>query len=185
MKFKFFSIPVASPEAAEADLNRFLGAHCVSQIERHYTPEGAGSFWAVCVTWLEAGEAQGAAAPDAARRGRIDYREVLEADEFALYDRLRTLRKQSAEAEGLPPFAVFTNEQLADMVRRRVGTLADLGRIDGIGEARLTRYGASFLEVLRVGVPRLGPPAAAPAAAPATGPAGPATPATPAAPRPG
>ena len=170
MKFKFFTIPVASPEGAEADLNRFLGAHRVSQIERHYTPDGAASFWAVCVTWVEGADATAPGAPDAARRGRIDYREVLEADEFALYDRLRTLRKQSAEAEGLPPFAVFTNEQLADMVRRRVNTLADLGRIDGIGEARLSRYGAAFLDVLCAGVPRLGPPAAAPAApAPAPG----------------
>jgi len=32
MKLKFFTIPVASPEGAEADLNRFLGAHRVSQI---------------------------------------------------------------------------------------------------------------------------------------------------------
>jgi superfamily II DNA helicase RecQ len=171
MKLKFFTIPAVSPEAAEADLNRFLGAHRVSHVERHFTADGAASFWAICVTWVEAGEGPGASlAPDGARRGRIDYREVLEADEFALYDRLRTLRKQTAEAEGLPPFAVFTNEQLADMVRRRAATLADLGRIEGIGEARLGRFGATFLEVLREGVPRLGPPAAAPTPVPTPAP---------------
>jgi hypothetical protein len=141
MKLKFFTIPAVSPEAAEADLNRFLGAHRVSHVERHFTADGAASFWAICVTWVEAGEGPGASlAPDGARRGRIDYREVLEADEFALYDRLRTLRKQTAEAEGLPPFAVFTNEQLADMVRRRAATLADLGRIEGTSQHFANQY---------------------------------------------
>ena len=161
MTFKFFTIPTADPERAEADINRFLASHRVSQIERHFVPDGTASFWALCITWVEGVEGGGAAAgSDGARRGRIDYREILPADEFALYDRLRTLRKQSAEAEGLPPFAVFTNEQLADMVRRRVTTAAELGAIDGLGEARLTRYGPAFLEVLRDGVPRLGPASA-------------------------
>lgn len=153
MKLKFYTIPALAPEAAETELNRFLDSHRVSHIERQFLADGAMSFWAVCVTWVE-GEA--AIPADAAKRGRIDYREVLGSDEFALYDRLRTQRKQQAEAEGLPPFAVFTNEQLADMVRKRVTTLAGLGAIDGIGEARLARYGPTFLEILQDGVLRLG-----------------------------
>ena len=153
MKLKFFAIPALAPEAAEAELNRFLDSHRVSHIERQFLADAAASFWAVCVTWVEA---EVSAPADAAKRGRIDYREVLGADEFALYDRLRTQRKQQAEAEGLPPFAVFTNEQLADMVRQRVTTAAGLAAIDGIGEARLTRYGPVFLEILKEGVPRLG-----------------------------
>jgi superfamily II DNA helicase RecQ len=168
MRLKFFTIPACSSEAAEADLNRFLGAHRISHVERHFMAEGAASFWAICVTWVEGGEGPGppALSAEGSRRGRIDYREVLEADEFALYDRLRTLRKQTADAEGLPPFAVFTNEQLAEMVRRRVLSLADLGRIEGIGESRLGRFGAAFLEILREGVPRLSPPAIEPVPGP-------------------
>ncbi len=153
MKLKFFAIPALFPVPAEEELNRFLDSHRVSQVERHLVADGASSYWSVCVTWLAADAAGG---KDAVRRGRIDYREVLEAGEFALYDRLRTLRKQMAEAEGLPPFAVFTNEQLADMVRKRITTAVDLGAMDGIGEARMGRYGEAFLKVLREGVPRLG-----------------------------
>lgn len=151
MKLKFFAIPATGGEPAEAELNRFLGSHRVAGIERHLIADGAASFWAVCVTWIEA---EGGAA-EAGKRGRVDYRELLAADEFALYDRLRRLRKQLADSEGLPPFAVFTNEQLAEMVRRRVTSLKDLAAIDGIGESRLNRYGEAFLEVLCDGVPRL------------------------------
>lgn len=157
MRLKFFTVPALSPDTAEAELNRFLGAHRIAHLERQFIADGAASFWAVCVSWVEA---DAATAQDPARRGRVDYREVLAADEFALYDRLRALRKQLADAEGLPPFAVFTNEQLADMVRQRVATVAALETIAGVGEARLSRYGPAFLDILREGVARLAPPAA-------------------------
>ena len=157
MKLKFFAIPALDPEPAEEMLNRFLATHRVVEVERRLVEDGRASIWAVCVSWVE-GVAPSAAAPDGTKKGRIDYREVLPADEFTLYDRLRTLRKQQAEAEGLPPFAVFTNEQLADMVRKRVTTAEALAAIDGIGEARLSRYGEAALKILREGVPRLTSP---------------------------
>jgi superfamily II DNA helicase RecQ len=148
MKLKFFTISASFPAVGEEELNRFLAGHRISDIERHLVTDGSASFWAVCVTWIDGDAATPA---DPAKRGRIDYREVLAPDEFMLYDRLRTLRKQRAEAEGLPPFAVFTNEQLAEMVRRRVATAAELASIDGIGDARMQRYGEAFLEALRDG----------------------------------
>ena len=40
---------------------------------------------------------------------------------------------------------MFTNEQLAQIVQRRVDTLAALGEIEGVGPARLARYGAAVL----------------------------------------
>ncbi|MBL8482677.1 MAG: hypothetical protein JNJ60_10800 [Rhodocyclaceae bacterium] len=106
MKLEFFTIPALSPQAAVDELNRFLDAHRVSHIERQFVADGAASYWSVCVTWI--GGDTPVAFDAAARRGRVDYREVLGAEEFAVYDRLRTLRKRLAEADGLPPFAVFT-----------------------------------------------------------------------------
>ena len=165
MRLRFFSIPAAAPDAAEAALNQFLAAHRISHVERQLVADGAASFWAVCVTWVEGG-AEAPPPADAARRTRgLDYRELLAADEFALYDRLRGLRRQQAEAEGLPTYAVFTNEQLAAMVRSRAQSAGALAAIDGVGEARVRRYGDAFLALLRDGVPRLAPAVATPAAA--------------------
>ena len=56
--------------------------------------------------------------------------------------------------------AVFTNEQLAEMVRQRVATAAALAAIAGVGEARLARYGPAFVDLLAEGVGRLAPPSA-------------------------
>ncbi len=46
---------------------------------------------------------------------------------------------------------MFTNEQLAEVAKARCTTPGDLGKIDGIGPARLEKYGADLLAALRVG----------------------------------
>jgi superfamily II DNA helicase RecQ len=57
---------------------------------------------------------------------------------------LRTLRKTLADQEGVPAYALFTKEQLADMVRRPVLSLEGLAGIDGVGQARVEKYGDAF-----------------------------------------
>ncbi|MBN8456031.1 HRDC domain-containing protein [Accumulibacter sp.] len=68
--------------------------------------------------------------------------------DFAVFAKLRELLKSLAEAEGVPPYAVFTNEHLASMVRGKLRTLDALGRIEGVGPGRVDRYGARFLALL-------------------------------------
>ena len=46
----------------------------------------------------------------------------------------------------MPVYGVFMNEQLAEMVRQRTGTKAALKGIEGVGEARVEKYGAAVLE---------------------------------------
>ena len=55
---------------------------------------------------------------------------------------------------------MFTNEQLAEMVRRPVQTLAGLAGIDGVGAARVEKYGPAVLEILRVAPRGPAPPPA-------------------------
>ena len=79
---------------------------------------------------------------------KIDYREVFDERDFATFAALRTLRKELAEAEGVPAYALFTNEQLAAMVRGKARTVADLAAIEGVGKSRVEKYAAAFLKAL-------------------------------------
>ena len=74
---------------------------------------------------------------------------MLSDADFAVFAKLREARKTLAEAEGVPAYAVFTNEQLAAMVQQGARSTGGLRAIDGIGEARATKYGEPFLAVLR------------------------------------
>ncbi len=169
MTLRFFSVPALHAEPAAGELNRCLATERIAHVEKSFVADGAGSYWAVCVTVVDDGDDRRPERRDgrdergersergdaARRRGTVDYRELLAADEFALYDRLRIARKQAAEADGLPTYAVFTNDQLAAMVRGRMTSAAALATIDGVGEGRISRYGATFLALLHDGVPRL------------------------------
>lgn len=59
----------------------------------------------------------------------------------------------AAEREGIPVYSVFTNEQLAEMIRTRVRSKEELKRIEGIGDARVAKHASALLAILPVGDP--------------------------------
>jgi ATP-dependent DNA helicase RecQ len=92
-----------------------------------------------------------APAPRAARAAaasRVPAVELPLAD-GALFDRLRTLRRRLADAEGVPAYIVFSDAVLARMAAAHPTDEAGLLAISGVGPAKLARYGAAFLDVLR------------------------------------
>ena len=148
MPFSFFTIPARDPTPAAADLNGFLRSHKVLAVDRRWVDAGADSFWAVCVDYLDHTPGATAGPRPGIGKSKVDYKELLKPDEFVVFARLRDERAEVAKAEAVPVYAVFTNEQLADMVRSRAATKAALGKIDGVGEARVAKYGDRVLAVL-------------------------------------
>jgi len=146
MQYKFFGIPAAGAEQAEAELNAFLRGHRVTAVHRELVREGSAAFWALCVEYLEG--AGGSGSGKGGGRPRVDYKEVLSEADFAVYSRLRERRRELAEKEAVPVYAVCTNEQLAEMAKRRVSTPAGLQEIEGFGEAKAAKYAAGLLEIL-------------------------------------
>jgi ATP-dependent DNA helicase RecQ len=71
------------------------------------------------------------------------------ADGDALFERLRILRKQLADTQGLPPYVIFHDATLREMVARRPQTLSQFAGIRGVGEGKLARYGQQFIAALR------------------------------------
>jgi ATP-dependent DNA helicase RecQ len=65
-----------------------------------------------------------------------------------LWEALRTRRRELAEEQGVPPYVVFHDATLMEMVEQRPQTLERLSRISGVGEHKLEAYGEDFLEVI-------------------------------------
>ena len=57
------------------------------------------------------------------------------------------MRKELAEKSGIPVYAVFTNEQLAAMIKNPPKAVKDLLGVAGVGEARVKQYGEVFLNL--------------------------------------
>jgi len=149
MAFKAFRITVSGSEEYELELNTFLRTHRVLSVSREFIANGENSFWALLIDYLEGRSATTSNDGSGGNRNRVDYRQVLNADDFAVFARLRDLRKEIAKAESVPVYLVFTNEQLAQIVQQRVTTKAQLEKIDGIGDARVEKYGARIIEFLK------------------------------------
>ncbi|MDB2314205.1 ATP-dependent DNA helicase [Flavobacteriaceae bacterium] len=62
---------------------------------------------------------------------------------------LRSLRKQVAQEEDVPPFAVFQEYSLDDMALKYPISLQELHQINGVGEGKAKRYGAKFIELIK------------------------------------
>ena len=72
-----------------------------------------------------------------------------EADtEAPLFLELRALRRRLAEEEGVPPYVIFSDATLHDMVEQRPSTEAGLLQVRGVGRVKAERYGPAFLAVI-------------------------------------
>jgi ATP-dependent DNA helicase RecQ len=72
----------------------------------------------------------------------------LAPDDEALWQRLRARRLELAREQGVPPYVIFHDATLMDIVRRRPRALSELGQIPGVGRSKLERYGETFLKVV-------------------------------------
>lgn len=88
----------------------------------------------------------------AARDAKGAAKAGFEGADAKLFEALKTWRRETAHAGGVPPYVIFHDATLAEMVRAKPNTLAALGRISGIGEAKLKKYGAEVLAVLIAGI---------------------------------
>jgi ATP-dependent DNA helicase RecQ len=80
--------------------------------------------------------------------GKSGAESFIAAADAPLWNALRALRLELARAQGVPPYVIFHDATLLDMVRQRPADLAAMSRIPGIGKSKLERYGPHFLAVL-------------------------------------
>jgi superfamily II DNA helicase RecQ len=142
MQLKLFVLPIKNLGAAEAEMNAFLRGHRVLAVKKEFVPDGENSFWTFCVEYLDG------VSPMGGRPPKIDYKEVLKPEQFKVFSRLRDWRRSVAEKEGVPVYAVLTNEQLAQMVQKQVNSKEGLKEIEGVGDARVAKYGEVLVQLL-------------------------------------
>ena len=160
MQLRFFRIPAGDTGCFAEELNAFPRGHRILTVQREFVTGSDGAWWAICVEYLSAASAGTGPAANGTGKGKIDYREKLSAEDFVVFSALRDIRKELAERDGVPVYAVFTNEQIAEMVTNKADSLAALRKIDGVGDSRIEKFGERFVTALRA-VPGVGSGAAA------------------------
>ena len=74
--------------------------------------------------------------------------QLVRGEERGQWEALRALRRKLAEEHGVPPYVIFPDATLLEMLRSQPSTLAEMARVSGVGARKLERYGEAFLAVL-------------------------------------
>ncbi len=73
---------------------------------------------------------------------------TMDENDNLLFKKLKTLRLEFAKAENMPPYVIFHDKTLNEMVQKKPKTIEELREISGVGEHKLNKYGESFLNAI-------------------------------------
>ena len=142
MQIKLFTIPISDPGTGNEELNRFLRAHKILEVENHLISSERGAFWCFCVKYIES---QWQSQPG--DKLKVDYKEELDEGTFKVFSKLREVRKQIAAEEAIPAYAVCTDQELASMAKLKILTKEGMLTIKGFGEKKAEKYGLRILQM--------------------------------------
>ena len=140
MQIKLFTIPIGDSREAVEEMNRFLRGNKILEVQNQLVNNQNGAYWCFCIRYIEK-SFNSAKVPKA----KVDYKHVLDESTFQKFSKLREIRKRVAAEEGIPAFAVFTDEELAGLAKLETITEKSILSIKGIGDKKVERYAKHFI----------------------------------------
>lgn len=140
MQIKLFTIPITDNGDFLEDMNRFLRANKILEVETQLVSNERGASWCFCVKYLPVLKTQ---QPYAEKKK--DYKNELSEEVFKVFSQLRVLRKQIAADDAVPAYAVCTDHELAQIASLPEINEKLLKSIKGFGEKKFEKYGRQFI----------------------------------------
>ena len=146
MQFKLYVIPVDDNGRALDEMNVFLRSHRILEEQHELVSGKNGTSWHFCLKYLEYGDRDNS---NRTKKVKVDYRKLLDDKAFMRFSVFRELRKQIAREEAIPAYAVFLDEELAEIAKIEEMSIAKIKGIKGIGEMKIKKYGERILEMYK------------------------------------
>jgi superfamily II DNA helicase RecQ len=136
MQIRIFTIPLLHNEPFVEEMNHFLRSKKVLDIREEFYVSG---YWSFVIRYTDDVNAVDR------ERSNVDYRKLLDDAAFERFSQYRKIRKEAADADAVPPFAVFTDYELSEIAKLLPLTLDGMKGINGIGDKKIEKYGKLFL----------------------------------------
>lgn len=140
----FFVSPFSEP-SSHAELNNFLKSRRIINVEKRLIDGERGTGWIFLVEYSD----NDGSKQSYTMSSKIDWRDVLNPSQFAVYDLLRKKRKEIGERTKIPLYGILSNEQLALMAQNPPKTKEEFIKIKGVGEQKYKQFGEEFLETIK------------------------------------
>ena len=139
MQIRIITVSLDDDGSQQAELNRILANNRILEVEQRFFQNEKGGSWSFCVRYITS--------PSTIISGKdkIDYKQVLNEEEFKAFSLLREIRKQLAAQDAVPAYAVFTDEELANIARLSELKAEKLIGIKGIGDKKVEKYGKEII----------------------------------------
>lgn len=124
----------------------------ISVTDYHFVKNDVPYIAFVCRYFPHRAEIEVKTAPNKDKSSEEGWRKLLTDADMGLFNILRDWRSQRCKKEGVPPYIILTNLQLAAVVKKRPQSLAELTQIDGIGKGKAQKYGEEILSISKINV---------------------------------
>ena len=157
MKVKALTLPWREDGFDTEALDRFVAGHDVLAVSEHFFMLDGLPSWALLLTYRPLspsfahahGGQPGVTGPIGPMgQPTVDNGLVVGPDERPRYEALRRWRADRARQDGKPAYVIFTNNQLLAIARRAPTTIAALGEVPGVGDAKLEAFGGEVVALL-------------------------------------
>jgi len=140
MQIKLFTIPINEIESYNDELNKFLHSHKIIEVDKHLVQNGVSYNWCFYISYI--GTTQDT---KFGTKKKIDYMQVLDTETFAIFSKLREIRKQIALKHAVSAYIVFTDAELAEIAKLKELNVNMLKTIKGVGDKKAEKYGSELL----------------------------------------
>jgi superfamily II DNA helicase RecQ len=147
MQVQIFSISAIGNREELQKMNAFLRGHKIIDIEKQFVNNASESFWSFCIRYINS-DNQLSSNPQT-QKAKVDYKEVLDEKTFAVFSRLREIRKEIAKEDAVPAYAVFTDNELSEIAKLPVISESTIQSIKGIGQKKTEKYAITIQEKLQ------------------------------------
>ena len=76
---------------------------------------------------------------------RGEFLRHLSADDAGLYEAIKDWRRHAAEEENVPPYVIFGDRTIEDLILKKPRTVRELLNVFGIGEIKAEKFGSALL----------------------------------------
>ncbi len=142
MQYAIYSIPIVNGEIEQEKMNKFLRSQKVIKVDKQLVQIGEGTYWSFCIQYI----VSPLAIEQDQRKEKVDYKVVLGEELFKKFSILRNIRKQLADKDAVPAYAVFTDAELSEIVKLEQLDIENIKKIKGIGEKKVEKYAQPMLQ---------------------------------------
>jgi superfamily II DNA helicase RecQ len=129
-------------------MHNFLTDKDILRWESNFFERKNEYFWTVLIEYRQSIPLQTEIRHKVGESKDESYKELLKESDFPLFKELREWRAEHSKKDGIPPYIICNNMQLARITVARPLSLNALQEIEGIGKAKAEKYGKELLQII-------------------------------------